>query len=142
MYSESTHGTQATQATIVGMEFVAGIEANIEINRLMGSDSGSFGGRVLRDTGEVEWEVSPDYCNDEALCIEMLEACGVASFILPTVEGVKPGKKGKKAKKDFAQRYIGVFEVDDIIYATAPQLTEERATACVLWFTLWRVSHD
>lgn len=129
MYSGNEHGTQVTQ---VGMEFTVGPETDAEINKLLGRDSGSFGGKLLRETDGPTWEESPSYCADTALCMEILEERGIVPFILPTLDQV-PKKKRKHA---FVVEYVGSFELNDTIYATVPQPTEEAAAACVLWFVL------
>jgi hypothetical protein len=134
MYSGNEREAQVTQ---VGMEFAVGPETDAEINKLLGRDSGSFGGKLLRETDNAEWEESPSYCVDAALCMKILEGRSIVPFILQTLDQ----SPKKKRKHVFVTEYVAVFEMSDTIYATVPQPTEEAAAACVLWFVLG-INHD
>ena len=130
-YCKNDLGTQVpkeVEVTIVGMEFTTGMETNVEINRLRGMKSGIFGERALTDTGKPEWEDSPDYCNDAALCAELLDEQGIQFFVLPTVK--TPGVK------KYVPGMVVIFDLGGTLYSTEPQPTEEAALACALWFAL------
>jgi hypothetical protein len=139
MFNENAVGSQVTQ---VGMDFKPGIQGNVQIERLLGFESDSFGGiahrRIADETHALQWVASPDYCGDDALCIEMLEErFNVTVVILPTIS-----YKGKKKPKPFVEEYVAVFEVDNALYTTVSLATEEHASACALWFLLSTISHE
>lgn len=137
IYSETTLGTQEpknTEITIVGMEFIAGMEGNIKIAEAKGySVCISPNGDVFHTIDGLLMEPIPDYCGDDALSIELMEGFGVVPFVVPT-------EKPKGARK-FVPGFVAVFEISDTLYMTVPQVTEEAASACALWFVLG-ISHD
>lgn len=133
-YSDSGLGTQETQVTIVGMEFVAGPEGNVAIAEACGCTVMEFPtGEQYTAAGGYMMAKLPDYCSDAALCIEMLNDRDIVPFILPT-------EKPNGAKK-FEPGFIAVFEIAGQLHTTVPQTTEDAAAACALWFALG-ISHD
>lgn len=133
-YSDSTLGTQVTQVSIVGSEFIPGPEGNEMIAQARGYTTHRFpNGEVYITLGPYLMEHAPDYCSDAALCIDHLEQHGVVLMILPT-------EKPKGARK-FEPGFVALFEVADTLYATVPQPTEEAAAACAFWCFLG-ISHD
>lgn len=133
-YSDSTLGTQETQVTVVGSEFIPGPEGNELIAQARGYTTHRFpNGEVYNTLGPYLMEHTPDYCSDAALCIDHLEQHGVVLMILPT-------EKPKGARK-FEPGFVALFEFKDTLYATVPQPTEEAAAACALWCFLG-ISHD
>lgn len=141
MYYESDTEAQEAHVTVVGMEFNPGAEANVDIERLLGFESESFGGKAHRRIGDhnqpLQWEESPDYCGDEALCFEILDKQGVVPFLLETVDHANRSKK-----TPFVQKYTAVFEFGDTLYGTMPIESESHSIACVVWFVLSKVSQS
>lgn len=134
MYSENDLGTQETPITVVGMEFVAGPEGNAQISEALGYTVHRFPtGECYHTQGGYLMSKVPDYCADEALCLDMLEKRGIIPMVLPAV-------KPKGAKK-FEPGFVAVFETGDELHATMPQLTEAAAVACAL-LSIVEISHD
>lgn len=132
--NETEGGTQATQ---VGSEFKPGAEGSAEIERLLGFPAQVMAGkshrRIAEDPAGLQWLESLDYCEDDALTIEMLENRGVSIFIMETVEE-KPKRKGKP--KEFVQEYVGLFETAGELCVTVPFEREAHVAACALWYVL------
>lgn len=110
MYSENV---LESQVSLVGMDFIAGVEANAEIDRLLGFDA------------EKDGRPSPDYRSNSKEVVVALEKIGIAVFVLPV---------SASKKKGATEEHIAVFEMDGTLYSTVPQETEEIAAACALWF--------
>lgn len=133
-YSDETLGTQETQVTVVGSEFIPGPEGNELIAQARGYTTHRFpNGEVYNTLGPYLMEHTPDYCGDAALCLDLLEQLGVVLMILPT-------EKPKGVRK-FEPGFVALFELADTLYATVPQPTEEAAAACAFWCVLG-ISHD
>ena len=115
------------QVTQVGMEFTVGIETDAEIDRLLGFETQVAGDKLNR-LFEDALTSAPRYCADAALCLDLLEKRGIYPMILPTMSD--------RPKKSFVSGYVGIFDVEGVLYATTAQLTEEAAAACMLWFVL------
>lgn len=113
---------------IVGSGFAVGDAGNDEIAELLGSEVCRIGDKTYCAQGGYLIMERPDYCGDAAACIELLEWRDVTVFIRPTV-------KHRKARA-FKQEHVAIFEFQDTLYMTRPQLTEDAAAACALWFVL------
>jgi hypothetical protein len=140
MYYGNDAEAHAPQVTVMGMEFKPGAEADVEIERLLGFESESFGGKAHRrigdDTQDLQWQESPDYCGDDAVCLEILEIHQVTPFVLKTTDDAK------RSKVPFAEKRIAVFQFSETLYATMPFETDAQAVACVVWFVLAKLSHE
>lgn len=133
--TDSGLGTQDDpKVTIVGSEFVVGPIGNEMVAQARGYTTHRFpNGEVYNTLGPYLMEHSPDYCGDAAFCLDILEQRGVVPMILPTI-------KPKGARK-FEPGFVAVFEINDTLYSTVPQPTEDAAAACALWVVLG-ISHD
>lgn len=129
MYNGNELGTQVTQVTIVGMGFVPNHHGNVEIDRLLGFESESYGAVAhRRNKDDAQAEIGPNYCEDPSLCIDIMERFETVPICLPTQ--VTAPKRGKLC----VQEYIAVFELTGTLYATTPFPSENHAIACALWF--------
>lgn len=113
---------------IVGSGFTVGDGGNDDIAELLGHEVCHIGDKTWSAAGGYLIMERPDYCGDAAACIELLEWRGVTLFIRPTV-------KLRKAR-NFHQEHVAIFEFNGVLYMTRPQLTEDAAAACALWFVL------
>ena len=122
-------GTQDDpQVTIVGFEFIPGPEGNAMISQARGYHVTRIGNEFYHTQGGYLMDFVPNYCGDSALTCELLEIHGVGLMVLEV-------EKGKKSRK-FKPGYSALFEIDNILYATTTQPTEDDACAAALWFVL------
>lgn len=140
---ENAWESQATRkAEVVGSEFKAGAEGNSQIDILLGFESEVFGEHAYRridnQQDAVQWELSPDYCGDAALTLELLEIRDVMSFVLREV----PAVSKRKTKEPATAGFIAVMDIGDQMYVTREFVSEEYAAACALFSALLILSHE
>jgi hypothetical protein len=142
IYSESDRRTQDTQegleVIVVGEDFTPGFEAVVEINKMLGKESGVFGGKLMRETNTPEWEESPNWCGDTQACLDELKRVdpnGSDPVVLELVQVVGK-KKGNKLAKPAEHLFAAVFEMDGLTHVTEPFPSYSNAVSCVLWFVL------
>ena len=137
-------GTQVkgddTEMIQVGFEFKPGTQGNIDIDRLLGHVAEEFNGQAHRkisdDPRTLNWVVTPDYCRDDSITIEMMDEMGITAFVMQNIKVSTP----KKATKKVERNYIAIFDLKNKLYGTVPFETQEHAAACALWFIL-SISH-
>lgn len=140
---ENAWDSQETRkAELVGSEFKPGTEGNSQIEVLLGFESEVFGEHAYRRIEHkhdvVQWELSPDYCGDDALALEMMEIREVMSFVLHQV----PSVSKRKPKVPAPDKFIVVMDIGEQLYTTPPHVTRQHAAACALFGALLILSHE
>lgn len=126
------------QVSLVGDGFTAGAEGNSEIDGFLGFESQVLGGVAHRHVSELEadvqWVPSPNYCEDDALCCDLLEERGVVVQMTQTTDT----RKQRANLKPFVEEHLAMFDLEGELCVTLPFETEEQAVACALWHVLQR----
>jgi hypothetical protein len=122
-------GTQDDpKVTLVGSEFIPGPEGNAMISQARGYHVMRIGSELYHTHDDYLMEFVPNYCGDSAMTCELLEILGVSLMVFP-VE--KPARSRK-----FQPGFSAFYEIDNVLYATTTQPTEDDACAAALWSVL------